>query len=30
MYSRCHKGELVVDVALDDLGVDDEAGGDVV
>jgi hypothetical protein len=30
MYSRSHEGKLVVDVALDDLGVHDEAGGDVV
>lgn len=30
VYSRGHEGELVVDAALDDLGVNDEAGGDVV
>lgn len=29
-YLRGHEGELIVDAALDDLGVNDEAGGDVV
>lgn len=27
---RSHKGKLVVDMALDDLGIDNEAGGNVV
>jgi hypothetical protein len=27
---RGHERKLVVDMALDDLGIDDEAGGDVV
>jgi hypothetical protein len=30
VYLRGHEGELIVDVALDDFGVDDEAGSDVV
>jgi hypothetical protein len=29
-HLRGHEGELVVDMALDDLGVDNESGGDVV
>lgn len=28
--SRGHEGKLIIDVALDDLGVDNEAGADVV
>jgi hypothetical protein len=30
VYLRGHEGELIVDVALDDFGVDNETGRDVV